>query len=96
MSTRGDTETLHRALKDGARMPLGPVRDRLAWQCAVGRTWCALWKPTGDAMGAVLGMADILKPYQLNDDRIVELEFHRQVDTSLGHDVVVGMWWRSA
>jgi hypothetical protein len=73
----------------------GPVRVRIAWQCATSRNWPALWKPTGDAMGAVLGAADVQKPYQLDDDRIVDLEFHRLVNNDLGHDVVVGMWWRA-
>jgi hypothetical protein len=77
-------------------IPPGPARVRIAWRCAASRNWCTLWKPTGDAMGPVLGTANPDRPYQLNDDRIVNLELHRQVDESLNHDVVVGMWWRSA
>jgi hypothetical protein len=76
-------------------IPPGPARVRLAWRCAARRHWCALWKPTGDAMGPVLGVADLQRPYQLDDDRIVDLEFHRDVDNDLGRDVVVGMWWRA-
>jgi hypothetical protein len=46
-------------------------------------------------MGAVLGAADDQRPYHLDDDRIVDLELHRNVDNDLGHDVIVGMWWRA-
>ena len=47
-------------------------------------------------MGPVMGAGDSRKPYHLDDDRIVDLELHRHVDDHLGHNVVVGMWWRSA
>jgi len=79
-----------------AALPPGPARVRLAWRCASRRNWCSLWKPTGDAMEPVLGVANALRPYHLDDDRIVDLEFHRNVDNTLGHDVEVGMWWRVA
>ena len=79
-----------------AALSPGPARVRLAWRCGAGRSWCNLWKPTGDAMGPVLGVSDPTRPYHLDDDRIVDLELHRNVDDALGHDIVVGMWWRSA
>lgn len=95
----------HHAWKDRIRNGLassspnlvspGPARVRLAWRVASRRNWSSLWKPTGDAMGPVLGFADPLKPYNLDDDRIVDLELHRNVDDDLGHDVMVGMWWRT-
>jgi hypothetical protein len=68
----------------------------LAWRCSARRNWSALWKPTGDAMGPVLGVANPDRPYHLNDDRIVDLELHRNIDDTLGNDVEVGMWWRTA
>lgn len=85
-----------RALTASALPPVEPGRAkvRLAWRCAPGRNWTSLWKPTGDAMGPVLGMPDPQSPFQLNDDRIVDLELHRNDDDTIGHDVVVGMWWR--
>jgi hypothetical protein len=73
----------------------GAARVRLAWRCASRRNWCALWKPTGDTMGPVLGIANAQRPYHLDDDRIVDLELHRNIDERLGHDVEIGMWWRS-
>lgn len=75
--------------------PPGPAGVRMAWRCAGQRNWVALWKPTGDAMGPVLGLADGARPFNPNDDRIVDLELHLNVDDSLGHDVHVGLWWRS-
>ena len=77
-------------------VPQGPARVRLAWRCAANKNWVSFWKPTGDAMGAVLGFANAQRPYHLDDDRIVDLELHRNVDNDLGHDVSVGMWWRAA
>lgn len=73
--------------------PAGPLRVRLGWSCSARRNWASLWKPTGDAMGAVLGARNPLRPYHVDDDRIVDLEFHRNVDNNLGHSVIVGMWW---
>ena len=55
-----------------------------------------LWKPTGDAMGPVLGEPEAKRPYNLADDRITVLYLHLNPDTSMGNDVDVGMWWRPA
>lgn len=78
-----------------ASLTPGPAQVRIAWRCSAKRNWSTLWKPTGDAMGPALGAANPDKPYQLDDDRIVDLELHRNIDDALGHDVVVGYWWRS-
>lgn len=77
-------------------VPPGPARVRLAWRCSARRNWSTLWKPTGDAMGAVLGAANELLPFNLDDDRIVDLELHRIVDNDLRHNIDVGMWWSPA
>lgn len=74
----------------------GPASVRLAWRCSASRNWTALWKPTGDAMGPVLGVSDPRHPFNPEDDRIANLELHLNADDSLGHDVVVGIWWRAA
>ena len=79
-----------------AIIPPGPARVRLAWRCGAHRNWSTLWKPTGDAMGPVLGAANPQRPYHLDDDRIVDLELHRIVDQAVGHDVEVGMWWQAS
>jgi hypothetical protein len=76
-------------------LPPGPVAVQLAWRCSRQRNWVGLWKPTGDAMGPVLGEPRPDKPYNPADDRIVTLALHRNIDDTIGHDVNVGMWWRS-
>jgi hypothetical protein len=77
-------------------LPPGPVSVRLAWRCAQRRNWVQLWKPTGDAMGPVLGEPDARNPFNPADDRIVSIELHRSVDDTVGNGVDIGMWWRSA
>ena len=47
-------------------------------------------------MGPVLGVSDPRKPFNPDDDRITELEFHLNTDNAMKHDVIVGMWWRAA
>ncbi|MEO6398080.1 MAG: hypothetical protein ABIP13_06395 [Tepidiformaceae bacterium] len=95
----------HSAWKQGIRAALmaanvvqmgpGPVAVGLAWRCAPAKNWVALWKPTGDAMGPVLGEPDPHNCFNVADDRIVELLLHRDVDSSMGQDIDVGMAWRS-
>lgn len=77
-------------------LPAGPVETHLAWRCSPRRNWVNLWKPTGDTMGPVLGYASASNPFHPNDDRIVELTLHKQLDPEIGHDVDVDMWWRVA
>ena len=50
----------------------------------------------GDAMGPVLGEPDPRKPFNVADDRIVEISFHRDVDSAVGNDVEVGLAWQLA
>jgi hypothetical protein len=75
-------------------LPVGPVEAHLAWHCSALRNWVNLWKPTGDAMGPVLGeqSREGFHPY---DDRIVCLGLHLNLDPTVGYDLDVGMWWRS-
>ena len=78
------------------KMPDGPVEVQLAWRCSPVRNWVWLWKPTGDAMGPVLGEPDSLNAFNPADDRIVSLALHLNADPYVKHDVRVGMWWRAA
>ncbi len=77
------------------KLPPGPVAVDLSWRCGPTRNWVTLWKPTGDAMGPVLGEPDPHHPFNVADDRIVELRLHRDVDSDNGHDVHVGLAWRT-
>lgn len=72
----------------------GPVEVQIAYRLSGRRNWAALWKPTIDAMGGVLGVPNPAKRYAPNDDRIVRLGLHRSVDDSLGWKVAIGMYWR--
>jgi len=76
-------------------LPPGPAFVHLVWRCARQRNWATLWKPTGDAMGPVLGEPSARNPFNPSDDRIVSLGLHLNVDDAMGYDVDVGMWWRS-
>ncbi len=60
------------------------------------RNWSALWKPAIDALGPVLGIQDLIKPFRPDDDRIVDLALHRPIDDALGNDVDIEAWWPQA
>lgn len=72
-------------------LPAGPASARFAFRCASKRNWTGLWKPTGDALGPLLGLEGQNR-FGPCDGRIVELELHRFDDDALGHDVDVGVW----
>ena len=59
-----------------------------------GRNWANLWKPVVDALGPVLGEGS--RPFHPQDDRVVQLAFHRQIIQGLGHEIRVEVWWRGA
>jgi hypothetical protein len=69
----------------------GPVRLQVASSVGSRRNWLNLWKPTIDALGALLGRTDPTRPWHPRDGRIVELGLHRQMDTALGHEVVMAI-----
>ncbi len=100
----GDTQTkkwknqLRVAL---ARQHLNPLRPgtvevHLAWRCSDRnrRNWVWLWKPTGDAMGPVLGEPFPTNPFYPSDDRITHLGLHLNREDIPAGSVEVGMWWR--
>jgi hypothetical protein len=72
-----------------------PVEVQIAWACSAQRNWMNLWKPTADCMGPILGEQNPLRPFAPEDDRIIDLKFHRAVDNLLGNDVHIHMWWRA-
>lgn len=74
----------------------GPVEVRQVFHCAPGRNWVPWWKPSGDAMGPVLGEPYADKPFYPNDDRIVSLVLTRVPDASLSRGAFdIALWWRS-
>jgi hypothetical protein len=89
-------ENLRAALARSCPQPLPPgaVAVHLAWRCSSLRNWVNLWKPTGDTMGPVLG-ENSSRRFHPNDDRIVSLGLHLNLDRAAGYSVEVGMWWQS-
>jgi hypothetical protein len=77
-------------------VPSGPIDVRLAWRCSQDRkqSWTDWWKPSGDAMGPVVGEPDRSHPFNPADDRVVSLELHLVPHEVMGRAVDVGMWWR--
>jgi hypothetical protein len=98
IQTKLGKENLRNALAATQPLPLTTpaVEVQIAWRCSPKRNWVMLWKPTGDCMGPILGEENLMRPFAPNDDRIVELKFHRTLDITMGNDVQIDMWWRSA
>ncbi|MFE9650135.1 hypothetical protein ACFYO0_39720 [Streptomyces sp. NPDC006365] len=87
-------EAIHQACRAAHPEPApeGPLQVQLCFRVSAGRNWSTLWKPAIDALGPLLGMPDPDRPFRPSDDRIVDLALHRNVDDSLGHDVVIAVW----
>jgi len=82
--------------KSGPTTPGGSLEVHLAWRCSdrYCRNWVSLWKPTGDAMGPILGEPFTDKPFYPNDDRITYLGLHLRRDEAMELHCDVGIWWR--
>ena len=70
----------------------GPIGMTISIITGPGRNWANLWKPLIDAFGPVLG-ENPEQPFHPNDDRITSLGFHHNVNTAIGHDVMITAWW---
>lgn len=97
-------ERIWQSLRAASLRPMSPgdVDVHLAWHCSSGqnwyqpRNWSTLWKPTGDAMGPILGPVHAQDPsnrsrFNPDDHRIVSLGLHLNVDEEMDYDVEVGM-----
>ena len=56
-----------------------------------GRNSANIWKPLIDACGPVLG-ENPERPFHPNDDRIINLGLHHNINTAIGHDVIITAW----
>jgi hypothetical protein len=74
-----------------APLPEGGVALQLAFVVGLGRAWANLWKPTIDALGAVLGRDDGATEWNTRDGRITELGLHCAIDPARGHDVEIAV-----
>jgi hypothetical protein len=69
-----------------------PVELEICFRVGPPRNWVALWKPTIDALGGLLGVPDAVRRWHPNDGRIVRLGLHQVVDDNLGNRVCVAIW----
>jgi hypothetical protein len=75
-------------------LPAGAIGMTIGITTRPGRNWANIWKPLIDAFGPVLG-ENPERPFHPNDDRITSLGLHHNVDTTIGHDVIITAWWTS-
>lgn len=83
---------------------IGPVRLVVAYELTQGRNWTALWKPTIDALGPLLGSDPRpKKPHgEARDGRITEIALHQtvtRVSEKLGcrerWAMRISFWWQT-
>lgn len=75
------------ALYGAAPVAPGPVALDIAFGVGPARSWINLWKPTIDALGALLGASSPARPWHPQDGRVVRLSLHCFVDPALGNAV---------
>jgi hypothetical protein len=71
------------------RFPRAAVQLQISFVVGPHRNWINLWKPTMDALDPLLGRTRADRDWHPQDGRITSLGLHRDVDPSLGHDVLV-------
>lgn len=91
-------EQVHEACRAAtpAPAPAGGVAVELRFTLSRRRNWAALWQPALDSLGPILGVPDPTRPYRADDSRVTALAMHRRLDDTLGHRVLVEVWWRPA
>ena len=89
-------EQVHEACRAAtpAPAPPGGVALELRFTLSRRRNWAALWQPALDSLGPIVGVPDPTRPYRANDARVTSLALHRRFDDTLGHRVLVEVWWR--
>jgi hypothetical protein len=75
--------------------PAGPVSVQVRLSLSRRRNWTALWRPTLDSLGPILGVRDPATPYLADDARVIALGLHRRFDDALGDRVGVEIWWQA-
>lgn len=71
----------------------GPIELQICFRVGSHRNWANLWKPAIDSLGPLIGEGP--RKFHPNDDRIVSLGLHKQVDDTIGHAVHVSVWYRA-
>ena len=75
------------ALRGARPVAPGPVALDIVFSVGPARSWINLWKPTIDALSALLGASSPARPWHPQDGRVVRLSLHCSVDRTLGADV---------
>lgn len=75
-----------------AALSAGAISMTIGITTGPGRNWANIWKPLIDAFGPVLGEHPE-QPFHPNDDRITSLGLHHNVNSAIGHDVIITAWW---
>lgn len=84
-------ETIRDQLTAATPLPDGGVTLQLAFVVGPVRAWANLWKPTIDALGAVLGRNDGATEWNIRDGRITELGLHCTINPDRGRDVEIAI-----
>ncbi len=80
-------EQIADALRGARPVAPGPVALDTVFGVGPARSWINLWKPTIDALGALLGASSPARPWHPQDGRVVRLSLHCSLDPALGNDV---------
>ena len=75
------------ALRGARPVAPGPVALDIVFVVGPARSWINLWKPTIDALSALLGASSPARPWHPQDGRVVRLSLHCSVDPALRNDV---------
>lgn len=86
-STTAYKQQIRDQLGDVPMLPPGPVGLQIAFVVGPRRNWLNLWKPTIDALDAMLGRTRSDRDWHPLDGRIVELGLHCVVDGLMNNDV---------
>ncbi|MFC7597502.1 hypothetical protein ACFQU3_19450 [Terrabacter sp. GCM10028922] len=87
--TKAYKEQVRSSVAHATELPPGGVHLELAFVVGPRRNWLNLWKPTIDALDPLLGRTRPDRDWHPNDGRIIDLGLHVNVDSSLGHDVLI-------
>ncbi|WP_432506687.1 hypothetical protein [Kineococcus arenarius] len=90
-STTAYKQQIHDQLCAAVALPEGPVAMEVSFTVGPRRNWLNLWKPTIDALEALLGRSLPERAWHPRDGRIVRLGLHHHVDAAHGHDVSIAI-----
>ncbi|WP_245233695.1 hypothetical protein [Micromonospora parva] len=90
-STRAYKEQIRDQITTGIPLPGDGVALQIAFVVGPHRAWPNLWKPTIDALGAILGHDDGAGEWNARDGRITDLGLHCVVDPTVGSVIRVAI-----